>query len=371
MMEVPFLDLATSIDPIREELDDAIRYVIDGRQFASGPYVERFETAFASYVGRQYCVAVNSGTTALHFALLALGVGPGDEVITTPHTWISTSWAISYCGARPVYVDIDPGTGNLDPQAVAAAITHRTAAILPVDLYGNPADHRLFQQLADKYGLPLVDDAAQAHGARLEGLLIGAYGKVAAFSFYPGKNLGAFGEGGAVVTDDSEIASRVRRLRDHAQSIRHHHVEVGFNGRMDGIQGAILSVKLRHLDAWNDSRRIAAARYNELLSDLDDVELPSVTEGAQPSWHLYVIRLPDRDAVASRLATWGIGTGIHYPTPVPFQPAYSDLGYRPGMLPNAETFMSRCLSLPMFPGITTRQQEQVKEALTRAIKESR
>jgi dTDP-4-amino-4,6-dideoxygalactose transaminase len=366
-MNVPFLDLSAQHARIRTPIDDAIGAVIDGTAFASGPFVAEFEEAFADYVGAKHCIGLNSGTTALHLALIAGDIGPGDEVVTTPHTWISTSWAISYCGAIPVYADVNPSTGNLAPEAAEAAITSRTKAILPVDLYGNPADHEAFEEIAARHGLLLIDDAAQAHGARLNERRIGSFGWATCFSFYPGKNLGAMGEGGAVVTDSDEIAHRVRSLRDHAQQGRHNHIEIGFNGRMDGLQGAVLTVKLNHLEQWNAERRVAADRYTQLLSGIEGVTLPALTQGATSSWHLYVVRVYDRDSLGITLGAEGVETGVHYPTPVHLQPAYAGLRHEPGAFPNAERYAATCLSLPMFPEITPGQQEYVVECIARAL----
>lgn len=368
-MEVPFLDLPAQYAPIRSEIDAAIAGVMETGAFALGPTVGVFESEFADYVGASHCVGVNTGTSALHLALLVADVGPGDEVITTPHTWISTSWGISYTGAKPVYVDVDPDTGNLDPERVEAAVTSRTKAILPVDLYGNPADHDALAKVADENDLRLIDDAAQAHGASLNGKPVGAFGFATCWSFYPGKNLGAAGEGGAIVTDDPDVAQRLRSLRDHAQVGRHNHVEIGFNARMDGIQGAVLSVKLKHLDGWNEGRRAAAGRYRDLLSEIPGVTLPSVTAGAIPSWHLYVIRVDDRESLGHALSNAGVSSGVHYPTPIHLQPAYAHLGYGPGDFPHAETFAATCLSLPMFPEITAEQQEYVAEVIAGALED--
>ena len=367
MNKVPFLDLKAQYAPIRGDVEAAIRGIFDETAFVLGPGVARFEEAFAAYVGRKHCVAVNSGTSALHLALLASGVGQGDEVVTTPHTWISTSWAVSYCGARPVFADVDPRTGNLDPDGAARVVTGRTKAILPVNLYGNPAALDRFEKLAAERGIALVEDAAQSHGATLHGRKSGSFGRFSCFSFYPGKNLGAAGEGGAVLTDDEAAANRMRALRDHAQAGRHNHVEIGFNYRMDGVQGAVLQVKLRHLDSWNTGRRGAAARYGKLLLGLRGIVLPHPTPGSDPVWHLYVVRVEDRDRVASFLGEHGIGTGVHYPKPVHLQPAYALLGNRTGEFPNAEAFASECLSLPMFAEITEDQQRAVAAALADAL----
>jgi dTDP-4-amino-4,6-dideoxygalactose transaminase len=366
-VDVPFLDLPAQYKRIRTPIDTAIDAVVDSTAFASGPFVSEFEEVFADYVGAKHCIGLNSGTTALHLALLASDIGSGDEVVTTPHTWISTSWAISYCGAIPVYADVDPATGNLAPEAAEAAITPRTKAILPVDLYGNPADHEAFQAIAARHRLLVIDDAAQAHGARLKERRIGSFGWATCFSFYPGKNLGAMGEGGAVVTDSDEIAERIRSLRDHAQRGRHNHVEIGFNARMDGLQGAVLTVKLRHLEEWNAERRVAAERYGRLLSGIEGVSLPVITDGATPSWHLYVARVYDRETLGATLDAAGVGTGVHYPTPVHLQPAYAGLGYERGAFPNAEQYAATCLSLPMFPELTPEQQEYVAESIALAV----
>ncbi len=377
-IEVPFLDLVEQNRRIWPELQEALEGVTTRAQFVLGPAVERFETAFAPYAGRRFCVGVNSGTSALHLALRACDVGPGDEVITTPHTWISTSWAISYVGARPVFVDIDPVTYNLDPELVRHAITPQTKAILPVHLYGQACDMDALCRIAREHELLLIEDAAQAHGAVYNGRRVGSFGKAACFSFYPGKNLGALGEGGAVVTDDEEFAERIRRLRDHAQDGRHHHVELGFNARMEGIQGAALEVKLRHLDGWNAARAMHAKRYgipsvgdrsdpppNGRLADVPGLQLPATPQPEAHVWHLYVVLVPgaDRGRLRKELAARGIASGVHYPTPVPFQPVYADLGYRPGDFPVAEDVMRRCLSLPMFPELSDPQIDYVAETL--------
>lgn len=366
-MKVPFFDLPAQYAPLREEIARAIDGVMDTGAFVLGPTVVEFEEAFAEYVGARYCIGLNSGTSALHLALLSAGIGPGDEVVTTPHTWISTSWGISYTGATPVYADIEPDTGNLDPDLVGGAITPRTKAILPVDLYGNPAQQSRFEAVAADYRLKLIDDAAQAHGAFLGGRPIGSFGFATCWSFYPGKNLGAAGEGGAVVTDDHDTADHIRSLRDHAQRGRHNHVELGYNARMDGIQGAILRIKLRYLDDWNAGRKLAAKRYRELLGGIEGLTLPVTTDGADPSWHLYVVRVQDRESLAGALSEAGVGSGVHYPRPVHLQPAYKALGYDVGSFPNAENFAAHCLSLPMFPEITSDQQEYVASIVADAI----
>jgi dTDP-4-amino-4,6-dideoxygalactose transaminase len=370
---VPFLDLQEQNRRIWPELQQALDGVLSRAQFVLGPAVESFENAFAQYIGRRFCVGLNNGTAALHMVLRACDMGPGDEVITTPHTWISTSWVISYVGAKPVYVDIDPVTYNINPELIERAITARTKAILPVHLYGQACDMERLVQIAEQNNLLLLEDAAQAHGAIYQGRRIGSFGKAACFSFYPGKNLGAFGEGGAVVTDDEQLAQRVRRLRDHAQAGRHHHVELGYNTRMEGIQGAVLDVKLRHLDAWNAARRRHANRYRNLLADVPGIELPASPRPEAHVWHLFVVLVAAmaRDTLQKQLADAGIATGVHYPTPLPLQPAYAHLGHRPGDFPVAEDVTERCLSLPMFAEMTDEQIERTAAALRDCMVSSR
>jgi len=356
-MQVPFLDIQAQNRSIWAELQAALEPILYAAQFILGPAVERFERRFAEYIGVRHCVGVNNGTSALHMAILACNIRPGDEIITTPHTWISTSWAISYTGAIPVYVDIDPQTYTISARDVERAITPRTRAILPVHLYGQAADLGPLCELAKERQLVLIEDAAQAHGALYDGKRVGSFGRVGCFSFYPGKNLGAFGEAGAVVTNDDAIARRVRSLRDHAQEGRHHHVEIGFNTRMEGVQAAVLEVKLRHLDVWNDARARLARRYLELLADCPGIDLPRTPHAESHVWHLFVVlaRGLQREELRKALADQGIQTGVHYPTPVPFQPAYAHLGYRRGDFPVAEDVMNHCVSLPMYPELTEEQ----------------
>jgi dTDP-4-amino-4,6-dideoxygalactose transaminase len=369
MVQVPFLDLRAQNQSIWNEVQEAIAPVMAESQFILGPAVERFEAQFADYLGARYCVGLDNGTSALHMALLACDVGVGDEVITTPHTWISTAWAISYVGAVPVFADIDPRSYTLDPESAARAVTPRTKAILPVHLYGRAADLGPLRELAESRGLALIEDAAQAHGARYQGRRLGTLGRVGCFSFYPGKNLGAFGEAGAIVTYDPMIAERVRRLRDHSQAGRHHHVEIGYNTRMEGLQGAVLGAKLCHLDDWNARRARHARHYRELLGDAPGLILPDAAGPESHVWHLFVVLVPrgSRDEIRDRLAAEGVATGIHYPTLVPYQPAYAHLGYRRGGLPVAEDVAGRCLSLPMFPELTEDQIEHVAWALRKCL----
>jgi dTDP-4-amino-4,6-dideoxygalactose transaminase len=368
-MQVPFLDLKAQNRSLRGEVQAALDPVIEDSAFILGPAVEHFENHFAQYIGVPYCIGLNNGTSALHMALQACDIGPGDEVITTPHTWISTSWAISYVGARPVYVDIDPVTYTLDPARVEQAITPRTRALLPVHLYGQAADLEPLCRLAEAYNLALIEDAAQAHGACYQGRRVGSFGKAGCFSFYPGKNLGAFGEAGAVVTSDENLANRVRRLRDHAQHGRHHHIEIGYNTRMEGVQGAVLDVKLRYLETWNAARARHARRYHALLQDVAELILPASPRPEAHVWHLFVVLLRGRERhlLQRDLAAQGIATGVHYPTPVPFQPAYAHLGYQPGDFPVAEEVMHHCLSLPMFPELTEEQISGTASALRKCL----
>jgi dTDP-4-amino-4,6-dideoxygalactose transaminase len=362
---IPFVDLKRQYEAIRTEVHDAIQHVLDQCAFASGPAVAAFEAEFARYCGVRHCVGVNSGTSALHLALLVCGVGPGDEVITVPMTFVATAWAISYVGARPVFVDIEPETYNMDVGQVERAITPRTRAVLPVHLYGQMAHLDPLLEICERHGLALIEDAAQAHGATYRGRCAGAVGRVGCFSFYPGKNLGAYGEGGALITHDDAIATRARALRDHAQSVRYRHEELGFNYRMDGIQGAVLGVKLRHLDRWNTIRRRVAARYQASLADTPLVQ-PHEAGGRRHVWHLYVVRSTDRDRLQQALTEACIGTGLHYPIPIHLQPAYAHLGYRVGDFPVAEQLAQQCLSLPMYAELSAEEQEHIVQALKQA-----
>jgi dTDP-4-amino-4,6-dideoxygalactose transaminase len=366
---IPFLDLKAQFATLEDDVCSALLDVARSGQYVLGPHVEAFEEAFAEYIGARHCVALNSGTSALHLALLAAGVGPGDEVLTVPMTFIATSWAISYIGATPVFVDVDPDTYTMDPQKAASRITPRVKAILPVHLYGQPADLRLLMQLSERHGIPLIEDAAQAHGARYAGKRVGNMGLCGCFSFYPGKNLGAYGEGGAVITDDHQIAERMRRLRDHAQSRRYHHEEIGFNYRMDAFQGAILGVKLRYLEEWTKARRNLAARYRDRLQGLP-LTLPQEAIDRQSVWHLYVTLVANREEARRGLEARGVQTGLHYPIPLHMQKAYQHLGYHEGDFPITERIARECLSLPMFPEMTFEQQDAVCEALAEVLQET-
>jgi dTDP-4-amino-4,6-dideoxygalactose transaminase len=353
-VKIPLVDLKAQYRTIKEEIDVSIARVLDSTSFVLGAEVSAFERAFAAAVGARGAVGVASGTAALRLALAACGVGPGDEVITTAHTFIATAEAISMCGATPVFADIDPKTMNLDPEKAAAAVTRRTKAILPVHLYGHPADLEPLLELARRHDLFLVEDAAQAHGAEYRGRRCGSIGHLACFSFYPGKNLGAYGDAGAVTGNDATLLDRVRRLRDHGRTSKYEHVELGFAERMDGLQAAVLGAKLPHLDDWTALRRKGAERYRELLGGLP-FSLPHEEPGSKHVYHLFVIRTAVRDKLLEHLALRGVGAGIHYPIPVHRQPAYAKLGLATGSLPETERAARDVLSLPLFPELTEEQ----------------
>jgi dTDP-4-amino-4,6-dideoxygalactose transaminase len=361
---IPLVDLKAQYLCIKDEIDAAIQRVVDSTSFIMGPDVRAFEGEFARFCGVRYAVGVDSGTAALHLAFLACDIGPGDEVITTPHTFIATIGMLGRVGARPIFVDIDPRTYNMDPAKIEVAITERTKAILPVHLYGQPAEMDPILEIADKHGLKVIEDAAQAHGAEYKGRRAGSMGHVAIFSFYPGKNLGAYGDAGAVVTDDGEIAEKVRLLRNHGRRDKYEHLLQGFNYRIDTLQAAILRAKLAHLEEWNEARRRHAAAYRGLLSDLDLV-LPYEPEHVRAAYHLFVVRLQERDALLEYLKERGISTGIHYPIPIHLQPACRHLGHKEGDFPITEGCARQVLSLPMYPELT---QAQIQEVV-RAIKE--
>ena len=358
-MKVPFLDLKVQYDSIREEIAAGLQGVLDNTAFAGGPFVAKFEEEFASFCQTGHAVGVGSGTDALWIALLALDIGPGDEVITVPNTFIATAEAISFCGATPVFVDIDERTYTMDPEKVEAAITPRTKAIVPVHLYGLMADMDPISVIANKHDIPVVEDAAQAHGATYKGRGVGSVGMLGCFSFYPGKNLGAYGEAGAVVTSDESLANRMKMFRDHGQEKKYYHSIVGWNARMDGFQGAVLSVKLERLSQWNDARAQHAQLYNELLADATDVITPYKPDHSKHVYHIYAIRVPDRQALLEQLREKEIYCGIHYPIPLHLQDAYKDLGYSEGDFPIAEKCAATRLSLPMYPELTYGQIEFV------------
>jgi dTDP-4-amino-4,6-dideoxygalactose transaminase len=362
---IPFLDLERQHRALLPELLKAAGEVIESGQFILGRHNTEFETAFAAFCGCPHAVAVSTGTSALHLALLAAGVQPGDEVITVPSTFVATVAAIQYAGAIPRLVDIEPATWTLDPARLEAAITPRTKAIIPVHLHGRLADMGPILEIARAHGLIVIEDAAQAHGAEEDGRRAGAFGDIGCFSFYPGKNLGACGEGGAITTHRADLATRVRRLRDWGQERKHLHVEKGFNCRMDEIQAAMLNVKLPHLESWTELRRRAAARYASNLAGTG-VQTAAAPRGRNHVYHVYAVRVRDRDAVRDRLAP-DIGTNIHYPIPVHLQPAYADLGYSRGAFPVSEALAEETLSLPMFPGLADEQVDTVCGRLCEAV----
>ena len=365
-VKVPYLDLKAQYQSIKPEIDAAIARVLESCQFVLGPEVAAFEQDFAAYCGTTECIALNSGTSALHLALLAAGVGPGDEVVTVPFTFVASVAAVTYTGARPVLVDIDPRSFTMDPAAVQAAITPRTKAILPVHLYGQSADMDPIMEVARRHRLVVIEDAAQAHGARYKGRPVGSIGDMGCFSFYPGKNLGAYGEGGAVTTSNPEYARTIRMLRDWGQDRKYHHQLRGFNYRMEGFQGAILRVKLRHLERWTEARRKVVNLYNELLAD-SGVEAPAEMPWGRHVYHVYTLRADDRDGLQASLLAEGIQTGIHYPVPAHLQPAYADLGYGRGAFPHAETAAEQVLSLPLYPELSAQSVAEVAGAVKKAI----
>ncbi len=359
---IPLLDLKAQYAGIRDELETAVLTVLKEGNYISGPEVEALEAKFAAYCGAGEAVAVNSGTSALHLALLALGVGPGDEVITVAMTFVATVAAVVYTGATPVLVDVDPDSWTMDVGALERAITPRTRAIIPVHLHGRLAEMEAILDIARRYGVPVIEDAAQAHGAEYDGRRAGTFGEIGCFSFYPGKNLGGCGEGGAIVTDRADHAAIVRQLRDWGQAGRYNHVRHGFNYRMDGIQGAALAVKLGHLPSWTELRRQVAARYDTML-DGSDVATPKRPRALEHVYHVYAVRTPAREQLRERLRQAGVATGLHYPRPVHLQPAYAGLGYKAGDFPVSERLTEELLSLPIYPELTLGQQEYICDLL--------
>jgi dTDP-4-amino-4,6-dideoxygalactose transaminase len=361
---IPFVDLKAQYHSIKPEIDAAIGAVLESSQFVLGEAVASFEQAFAAYCGVEHAIGVNSGTSALHLALLAAGIGAGDEVITAPFTFVATAAAIGYTGARPVYVDIDPATYTLDPAQLERAITPRTRAIMPVHLYGQVADMDPILEVARRHGLIVIEDAAQAHGAEYCGRRAGSLGHLGCFSFYPGKNLGAYGEGGLVTTNNAAYAATIRKLRDWGAERKYLHVLKGYNYRMEGMQGAILGVKLRHLEDWTEARRAHAARYTAGLAD-SPVQPPCEPADRRHVYHIYAVRTRDRESLQAALAAQGIHTGIHYPIPVHLQPAYADPAYQAGDFPHSEQAAREVLSLPMYAELTDDQIAAVAAAICR------
>jgi dTDP-4-amino-4,6-dideoxygalactose transaminase len=364
-MTIPFLDLAAQYRSIRSEIDSAVSSVLESSQFILGREVKAFEEEFAAWVGSRYAIAVNSGTSALHLALLAAGVGPGDEVITVPFTFVATVAAIVYTGAKPVFVDIDPVTFTMNPDQLKGALTERTRAIMPVHLYGHPADMDPIVAFAREHKLAIIEDSAQAHGAEYKGKRVGSIGEMGCFSFYPGKNLGAYGEGGAVTTDDPAFARHMRMLRDWGAERKYYHELKGFNYRMEGIQGAVLKVKMKYIDEWTELRRRHATQYSELLSGLD-IGLPQTMSWARHVWHVYGIRAKDRESLQALLQQNGVQTNIHYPFPVHLLLGYADLGYSKGDFPHSEAAAAEELSLPMFPELSSGQIDTVCQSVEEA-----
>jgi dTDP-4-amino-4,6-dideoxygalactose transaminase len=361
-MNVPFFDLSRQYQTLKTEIQDALQQVMDKTAFSGGPFVDQFEEELAAYTGVKYAVGLNSGTSALHLAMLVHGIGPGDEVIVPANTFIATAWGPSYAGATPVFCDIDPDTWNIDPESAREKINSRTKAIIGVHLYGQPCNMDALQALASEHGLLLMEDGAQSIGATYRGKKTMSIGDIAATSFYPGKNLGAYGEGGALFTNDVSVAEHAKSLRSHGSKQRYFHDEIGYNYRMEGIQAAVLSVKLRYIDRWNDRRREVANYY------LDEIKNPKVRfQAKEPEasgvYHLMVLTTENRDHLRDFLAEKGIGTAFHYPHPCHLQKAYSSLGYQPGSIPRAENQAAHCLSLPMFPEITDEEAKAVVQAL--------
>jgi dTDP-4-amino-4,6-dideoxygalactose transaminase len=358
-MKVPFLDLKAQYASIKDEIATALQEVLDNTAFAGGPFVQQFEKEFASFCQCEFAIGVSSGTAALWMALLGMGIGPSDEVITASNTFIATAEAISFCGAKPVFVDVDEKTYNINPDLIESAITPKTKAIIPVHLFGQMADIDRIIEIARTHGLFVIEDSCQAHGAEYKGRRAGSIGDAGCFSFYPGKNLGAYGEAGAIVTNNAELAEKLRMFRDHGQGKKYYHSLVGWNARMDGLQGAVLSVKLKYLVAWNEARRRNAQLYNNLLANMDNLITPMEADYAKHVYHVYAIRTENRDALISTLAEKDIFCGIHYPVPIHLQEAYELLANKKGSFPIAEKCAEEFVSLPMFAELSQEQIQKV------------
>lgn len=379
MNKIPPLDLTQQYQQIEADVSKAVLEVLASGQYIGGPQVQQFETQFAEYIGTRHAVVCNSGTDALYLAMRALDIGPGDEVITTPFTFVATAETISAVGATPVFVDVDPLTFNIDVDQVAAAITDKTRAVIPVHLFGYPADMTRLMAVAEAHSLAVLEDCAQATGAQWQGQKVGAIGHVGCFSFFPTKNLGACGDGGAITTNDPALVERLRSLREHGQRQRYLHDEVGVNSRLDAVQAVILQIKLRHLDTWNQQRHAVAERYHQLLAPVPDIVLPQVATQGRCVWNQYTVRVVHpaaddlqarrdrRDAVRQFLQDQGVSSMVYYPIPLHLQPVYQSLGYREGQLPVAERLACEVLSLPMFPELLPETQAQVVHALKDAI----
>ncbi len=377
-MEVPFLDLKTQYKSIKSEIDSAIQNILDSSSFVLGKAVEEFEREFAKMHNVKYCVALNSGTAGNHVALWSLGIKPDDEIIIPANTFIATAWGATLCGAKPVFVDCEPESYNIDPVKVEAAITDKTRAIVAVHLYGQPANMKALSEIAKKYNVFLVEDAAQAHIAEYDNKKVGNFGNITSFSFYPGKNLGAYGEGGAIITNDEQLATRAKMIRDHGTLEKYQHKIFGHNYRMEGLQGAILGVKLKYISEWTEKRRDVAQKYNENLQGIEFLELPAEKPNLKHVYHLYVIQVlgerdvkatAGRDNLASKLKEKGISTGLHYPIPLHLQECFKYLGFKKGDFPVSESLSDACLSLPIYPEISNDQIECVSTNIINIMKQ--
>jgi dTDP-4-amino-4,6-dideoxygalactose transaminase len=370
MNRVPYFDLKAQYAGLRDEIREALDRVCQNAAFILGDEVEKFEQSFAELCGVKHCVALNSGTSALHLALISAGIGPGDEVITPSNTFLATAEAIRYTGAKIVFADIDPATANIDPLEIEKAITKQTRAIIPVHLYGRPADLDAITRTAEQHRLVLIEDACQAHGAKYNGKPVGGFGHAAAFSFYPGKNLGAYGEGGALTTNDDEVAKLARSLRSHGESTRYFHKYVGYNYRMDGFQGAVLNVKMKHLREWTAKRQACASLYKELLAGAN-VKLLDDSPQSECVYHLFVVYVENRDQVRAEMEKRGVQTAVHYPVPVHLQEAFADSGYARGSLPHTERACEGCVSMPLFPEMTADQVRYAAKTLVEVAAKSK
>ncbi len=366
-MRVPLVDLQAQYASIKPDMDAAVMRVLHSCAFASGPEVEAFEQTFARFCGKKHCIGVSSGTSAIEIVARALGIGPGDEVIIPGNTFFATAEAISILGARPVFADVDEATALIDPAAIERTITSKTKLVIPVHLYGQMADMPAIMRIAEKLELKVIEDCAQAHGAMLGGKGAGSFGDAATYSFYPGKNLGAYGEAGAVVTDDASITTFARLFRDHGSPVKYEHAIVGRNDRMDGLQGAVLAAKLPHLERWNEQRRAHAKMYRNLLGNHPRIRIVEELPGAQPVYHLFVVRVPQRDRVRTIVNENGIGASVHYPIALHLQEVYASLGYRRGDLPHCEKLCDEILSLPLYPELTAEQIGFVADTLIRTL----
>lgn len=358
-MHVPFVDLPAQYHSLKKEMDTSISEVIESAAFIKGKHVEAFERSFAALHSVDHCIGVANGTDALYISLKMMGIGQGDEVITTALSWISTSESISQTGAKPVFVDIEPDYFTLNCRLVEEKITPRTRAVIPVHLYGHPADLDELKRICDRHGLLMIEDCAQAHLSRFRNRLVGTFGNAATFSFYPGKNLGAYGDGGAIITDEPEFARKVRMYANHGSLVKHQHEMEGINSRLDGLQAAVLNVKLPYLEEWNMKRAVLAGNYHGLLKDIPGIVLPETRENSTHIFHVYCIRVPWRDNLRNYLAQHGVETAIHYPVALPFLPAYSGLRHTPQEFPVAFHSQQRILSLPMYAELTLVQQEYI------------